>query len=365
MFIPSIPFGKEFEASTHFFYIGVIFLTFGLCYIRFKKYRERVLWLPLTILWVIAVSRDYVGADYIPYYNIFNNATWDGYNPLVSTIEPGFYYLNALLNHIWSYEYFGFMAIHFLILFFTYKTITYFKTDISFAYAILAYVSLWYYLSFNLVRICLAAAIVSWGIRFLLEKQYWKYFTIIGLLFFIHMSSAVMALPGLAYIIYKKHPKFTIVGLVALFAIVNGFLYIFLQNVNIERYQNYIAMESGTGIGMNIFFTYIPLAYWLYKGSNCINKNLWQLCLIFTIFAFLIDFSGYRLEILGRLRTYAVVPFMIYLPVLIQKLQKVNKEQYVLNSFAVFVYLIAKYYLLIPQLYWSDKIMPYNSMLFE
>ncbi len=365
MLIPTIPLGGVFESDTHYFYLGVIILTFSLCFIKFKKHRDRVLWLPMAILWVIAVSRDFVGADYIPYYRVFNEAKWGGYNPSVSTIEPGFYYFNAFLNLICSYEFFGFMAIHFFILLFTYKAITYFKNDISFPYAILAYVTMWYFMSFNLLRICLAAAIVSWSIRFLLEKQYWKYFTIIGFLFFIHMSSAVMVIPGLAYIIYKKYPKLTQIGLAALFIIINSFLYVLLQNISIERYQGYMAMDQGTGIGLNIFFTYVPLVYWLYIGRNRIDKSLWQLCLVFTIFAFIIDFSGYRLEILGRLRSYAVVPFLIYLPVLIQTLKKGQKEKYVLNSFAIFIYLIAKYYLLLPQLYWSDKIMPYHSMLLD
>lgn len=51
--------------------------------------------------------------------------------------------------------------------------------------------------------------------------------------------------------------------------------------------------------------------------------------------------------------------------VLIQKLHRVYKKQFVLNGFAVSVYLIAKYYLLLPQLYWSDNIMPYKSLLLE
>lgn len=364
MLIPSIPPNGIFESTTHYFYIDVILLTFILCFVKFKKNRDRVLWLPMLILWVIAVSRDFVGADYIPYYRVFNEAEWGGYNPSVSTIEPGFYYFNAMLNQICSYEFFGFMAIHFLILFFTYKSLTYFRRDISFSFAILAYVTMWYFLSFNLLRICLAAAVVSWSIKFLLEKQYWKYFTIVGLLFFIHMSSAVMFLPGLAYIIYKKCPKLTLIGFVVLFIMINGFLYVFLQNINIDRYQDYIDMDQGTGLGLNIFFTYIPLAYWLYIGRNHIDKDLWQLCLVFTIFAFIIDFSGYRLQILGRLRTYAVVPFLIYLPVLIQTLKKIKKK-YILNSCAMFIYLLAKYYLLLPQLYWSDMIMPYNTMLFD
>lgn len=365
MLIPTIPSGEVFESDTHYFYLGVILLTFSLCFIKFRKHRDCVLWLPMVILWIIAVSRDFVGADYIPYYGIFNGAKWDGYIPSATNIEPGYYYLNAFLHQICSYEFFGFMAIHFLTLFFTYKAITYFKKDISFAYAILAYVTMWYFLSFNLLRICLAAAIVSWSIRFLLEKHYWKYFTVIGLLFFIHMSSAAMILPGIAYITYQKSPKLTIIGLVAFLVIINGFLYILLQNISILRYQHYLSTDSGTGIGLNIFFTYVPFAYWLCIGRKRIDKNLWQLCLVFTLFAFIIDFSGYRLEILGRLRTYAVVPFLIYLPVLIQTLKKFQREKYVLNSIAIFIYLIAKYYLLLPQLYWSDKIMPYHSMLFD
>lgn len=355
--------GEEFDSFTHYLYLVLIFMTFLLSSRKRRSVKGYVLFLPLLILWIFAVTRDYVGADYEPYYSIFNGAYYGGYASSNSTIEPGFYYLNVLLNFICSYEYFGFMFFHFVILFLTYKSVTYFKNDISFPYAMLAYMVLWYFLSFNLLRICLAASIVSYSIRYLLEKRYWMYFFIILLTFNIHMSSILMVIPAFLYIVYQRYPKITYIGLGILFIIINGSIDIITQYIGIERYQDYLEMESGTGIGLNLIFTYLPFIFWLWLGKKYVNKQLWELCLVFTIFAFIVDFSGYRIIFLGRLRCYAVVPFIIYLPVLIMALQKAPRWIYVNNCIAIFLYLIVKYYLFLPQLYWADEIMPYKSLI--
>ena len=217
-------YGLHFDDATHYLYLGLIILTFLLC----NKKVERSDTIPVLfkisfiILWVFAVTRDNVGADYESYYNIFNDALDGSYSSRSLTIEHGFFYLNVILKSICSFEYFGFMAFYFILLYFTYKTITYFKGNISYAFAIMAYITMWYYLSFDVLRICIAASIVGYATRFLLEKRYAIYFIIVILMFNIHMSSIVMILPAIVYLIYLRSTKTAYLVLVLALIILNS-----------------------------------------------------------------------------------------------------------------------------------------------
>lgn len=366
MLIPAIPLGNVFEISTHYLYLGLTLFVFFAAHFIKHDGKKKIPFLLLFLLWFFAVTRDWVGRDYEAYYEIFRTATWGGYSQAYTSIEPGFYYLNAFLNSICPYEYFGFMFFHFAILFLTYRCITYFGPNISFPYALLAYMAAWYFLSFSLLRICIAASIISYSIHFLLEKMYKKFFLLILLTFCIHMSSIVMIIPGVAYILYQKRPLMVFIGFGLILVIINSSVGNLLnQYMSIERYQGYLKMEEGTGIGFNLFFTYLPFIYWLWIGKKYVPMQLWELSLVFTLFAFIIQFSGYRITVMGRMQAYAIVPFLIYLPSLIAYLRRyAPKRKYISNSIAIFIYLMIKYYFFLPQLYWSDDIMPYKSLIF-
>lgn len=356
--------GPEFDINTHYLYLySVLFIFFGIS-LSPKKYHRILMIFAFIYLWVLASFKDGVGADFEPYYYIFNHAKIGEYNSAISNIEKGFYYLNAIFNNICDYEYFGFMIFHFIILLFVYKSIVYFKSNISIAYALLAYLVFWYFISFNLLRISLAVAIIGYAIRFLIEKKYKTYLVIVISMYFIHRSSMLMVFPAILYIIYQKNPQIAILASLLLFVIVNVSISVLTQFITVDRYASYIASDVNTSIGANIFLKYIPLAYWLWIGKKYVSDHIWHLCFVFTLFACLVDFSGYRIEMLGRLRLYAVVPFMYYIPLFISKIQNTNTVHKYIQPVAAFVYFMLQYYLMLQSYYWGDEIMPYKSILF-
>lgn len=362
MFDLTSPNGLPIEYFTHYLYIFIILIVFIL---SSKKNKNNLsfLFLPLFILWVFAFSRDAIGVDYENYFDIFNEAEFGKYTYSDTTIEPGFYYLNAFLNSICSYKLFGFIFFHGLILYLLYRVMVNYKHQLSYPFVLLAYTTMWYFLSFNLLRICIASIIVCYAIKFLLTHRYYKYIICVLLATAIHMSAFLMIFPGLAFIVYKRYPKFVILGFILIFIVISTSISTITRYIGVERYADYLLMDQDSGIGMNIFFTYIPLAYWLAIGRKYISREFWDLSLVFTIFAFIIDFSGYRMAILGRLRAYSVVPFLLYLPTFVNAIYKVKRRDYKIQVIVMFLYFFIKYYLFLPQLYWSDGLMPYKSLL--
>ncbi|MGX7328547.1 EpsG family protein [Enterococcus bulliens] len=141
------------------------------------------------LLWILAGARVNTGVDYTTYSLQQIPATLGGD---YSVVEPLSTVVFIVGNYIWGYQ--GiFILIHFLILFFIFKSIYQNSPLLAFSVYLL-FISGFYNHSLNLMRQSIAIAIFLYALKFIFTSNFWKYFLCILIAFLFH-KTAVLFIP--------------------------------------------------------------------------------------------------------------------------------------------------------------------------
>lgn len=315
------------------------------------------------LLCIMGLRGSWVGMDTIVYSQTFENATsLSGIFNDGSTTEPLYKIFQFFLRSFFSSRYIAIFIFSYLIIYFVFSTLKRYYNIISLKIAIPAFVCLYYFQSFSLIRIVLAASFMLWSMPLLLAGDYKKYSLRILIATMMHFSSIVLFFPLGLLVLYKKNRIFAYSGAICsilLIVISTNILGEYISLIN--RYENYITgNESSKQIGLALFVDYLPCLYICYYINRHKIKSNWaSLMICFTVTAFIIRLLAYYITATGRLSFHFMALTIILLPYWINYLQKNDKSKYrILYPFCI-IWLLFRFHIYLKGYLASDGIMPY------
>lgn len=305
------------------------------------------------------IFRD-VGTDLQMYKTIYNNCELD--SSIFNNQEPGFLLLNRLLKWFDFSDTFviGIWGGITLILYFS--TIHFFSSKINVSLSIFAFGCLFYFQSFNLVRIYLASGILIYASKYLFNNELKKYLLIILLTVFIHFSAILAVIPLIFYWLYKlNHRLFYCIYFLSYLC---GFVLTnFLSSIPIfARYDEYLSggMIKG-GIGFFQITINIPLLLLYYYSKNKINNTrILSIFLIYTLSSLFIGILSYRIMMLGRSLVYYNIIYIICVPYVLKGLKNYGDKNERLICTCFYIYFMWRFYQYLKEYLYFDSIMPYK-----
>ncbi len=296
------------------------------------KLKKFLYLLSFTIMLVFLGFRNYgIGIDDYSYRNIFLNVKEYGLINffLQSTIEPGFLLLNyivAIFSDNFSYIIF---ISSLIILIFMYKTIYYFRENISLFFSVFIFGTMFLPYCFGIIRLSIAFSICFYSLIFFLNKDRKKFNILVLLASSFHYSALVFLI--LNIIINKDITKKFILRRFYFFIIlIIPIAIIFISKLGVPllgvRYSNYV-IKGFLSISLGdfdklpiillliIFYKYICNAY----QNPKILIVLYSISIIISIYASMINF--------GRVQWYFNILICLIVPMLIKGIKK-SKTRY-------------------------------------
>ncbi|WOE30897.1 MULTISPECIES: EpsG family protein [unclassified Acinetobacter] len=243
----------------------VILFTIMLWIFSFKKVTGRnEIFIPIILLTILYSIRNYnVGTDTPAYVSKFMKSFDYNYYYFNPNVEYGYQLLEYLILGI-THEYFLFFTLISLIIIPLY-ILTINKVSVNYFYSILIYFTFGFYtFFFNGLRQGIAMAICFSALPFLLQNNFFKYFLLVILASFFHISALIM-LP--IYFIVNLKMKIELKFLFILFASISlsQIIIEYLAQDNI-RYENYTQEVDNPGGYLTLFFYFSIAIFFYFSG---------------------------------------------------------------------------------------------------
>ncbi len=302
-----------------------------------------------------------VGIDTIAYRISFEDATTIQ-NAFSGSTEPLYNLILFLLRSVFTNSQIPIFFFSALIITFVHNAIKQCYPFLNLTISLLAFVILYYFQSYNLVRITLASSFLLWNFKLLLQNNYKAFAIRIIIATLIHYSSIVSFLPLCILLLYRKSRTLSlIVFFIIVFFI--GVLTNTLQDyvVVFNRYTSYVdSNESTSGIGMALFIDYLPCLYVTYYLLRHKIKGNWSdLMIVFTLSAFIVRLLAYHIGIAGRLHTHFMILTIILLPYWVSNIKRIDRRVYKVLYPMCLMWLLIRLHLYLNSYLLIDGIMPY------
>ena len=314
------------------------------------------------ILWLIASIRD-IGTDLEVYRSIYtdSNTNWaESYG-----IEPGYLLLNKVINALGFSEFVGLGIINLLSYGFIYATIRLYKNKIDIGISCLAFCCLYYFQSFDLVRIYLTAAFLLYTSKFLLKKEYLKYAACNAFAILFHYSSIAMFMPlGLLWI-YNRNKRVFYICFILVTILMFKAASILSTIPIFERYQNYTSggsMDNSIGL-MQYLINFPILALTIYCHKLHIKSNIINIMWVYCLSSLLIGLLSYKILMLGRVLIYFNIIYLICIPYALRQIKYKSSVVYPYIYYGFVVYYFIRFYQYLSGYLVLDGIMPYKTIL--
>lgn len=338
-------------------------LYFILCWIitqsKSNKYSTSVLVISLTVLaWGIG-WRSLNWADSGVYMISFRDYTHDIFNYDIlekpwGYSEKGFYFLGVLIKTFTNDYQIYFLFVGALSMFFLYKGLQ--RYSILPLIGLCAYIAR-FFMGRNLVQIRsgLAYVIIIWGIKYIQEKNFWKYLLVVFIASLFH-TSAWIALPLYFFSNWININKtFVVVGLIIAFILggffqtpISTFVTDNASDLSITTYTqgSFVSNAKGLANPMIYFQTFLLLAYTFLEDRirpvtqyyQIIRDGYFYSTLILIIFCSFTALSGRTSTMFATLEI-AIIPSLIFM---------FNKKNRIFALFLMGIALSAIFYLNIP-----------------
>lgn len=302
-----------------------------------------------------------VGTDLSVYRNIFYYANTDYVDTFGN--EPGFVLINKIIRYFTDNENVAILAFSLISILMIYKTIEYYSDKLDVSIALLAYASMFYFQSFNLLRIYLASYFLCYMFKYVLDGEVLKYSLITFVCISVHYSSVLMIFPILFYYLYRKNKMlFTLGLLIFIIALYLSLNYLSILNI-FERYSKYLENNSNSsfGLGLGQIMYHLPLFLFLYylKRNNYASQY-WDLFFVYTIFSFIFGMLGYKVLMIGRVTVYFMPIYVILLPYYIRELKIYHDKYYFAFKITFIIYFLFRCHMYFKEYLGLDSIMPYK-----
>lgn len=333
-----------------FIYIAIliILLMLGIVEIWFQE--KRISWVIGSGLAVFAGLRYYTGYDYINYQR--NYYRIQSVSSVIdnTTFEPGYLLANFSFTQI-GFGYQTFVLVLSLIslsllTWYLYKYFPYPSLALTYYYA-----RFYHLRDMAQVRSALASIILLFGIPYLVEKKFWKFFLIVFLASMFHSGSFVFLGVYLLHIILEKltiRNVLVLVGLAIFFGLLIQYPELYESFVP-NRYISYVIAPSRMGgpwytnpiVLMQLII--FSSGLWLIKLSSNIENDYLDVVLKIYLFASLALIASNTLRVLGgRVSTFFATVEILIVPYIMLHLTKnklVNLLSFILFTSFIF-YLI-------------------------
>lgn len=364
------------DYNTLYLYFFIVLFTYVISSIRItsskiiysngclhRKYVRNysALLISFILLFLLAAFRD-VGTDLDMYRMIYENSLHDWETS--AGMEPGYLLLNSIIRITGLNEFWGIGIISFIFYFFVFKTLYDNRRILNIGLSVLAFTALYYFQSFNLIRIYLASAFLLYTSKYLFKLEYKKYAICIIIAICIHYSSSVMLFPlFLLYVYNKKNDIFYPILIVS--TILIFFATSVLELIPIfSRYQRYIeAGTMGNSIGFMQIAINIPIFILYFYVRNKNYKSIYlDVLWVYGLTSFIFGLLSYKILMFGRALVYFNILFMLCIPYVYNRLKKNHDKYYYLIYGCYVVYLFVRFYQYLSEYLVLDGIMPYRMI---
>lgn len=280
-------------------------------------------------LWIFFALND-VGADtqmYRGHYQQFYDfsTTTDNY----ASVEIGYQYLNIILHAFTDDEFIGVILIRTIQLTLIFISFYLLRNKIIIGYGLLAYISLYYFQSFNLLRSSTAGAICLLSFVMTYRDKRLLGILLAALAYTIHQSSLLFFVTLIAYHIttlFKKHTlTIQIIAICTMLFILmigkNLIIFFLSKDFGGGRYDLYDV--NSASFGLLAFIEYTPILFLIFKcrtrSKNQGDLRWWNLCFIYAIAGFMVALLSYNSGILTRAAIYFSSSFLFFIPYVLRR----------------------------------------------
>ena len=276
---------------TFVFYLFTCFLASKMLDIAYKSHPKRktiIVLFVLLFLSLIAGLRYEVGADWYQYYHGPELVGKYGYLGNKNNYELGYIILCKLIYHLGLGGRTSLFVYAFLTEFFLIKTIDKYKNDIDVFFTMFSYMTLYYFVSFNITRQALAISIGMYAIScinieldntklFGIVKKNSRYFVFTMLAFLFHRSALIclVALP-LCLLMNKSKSIRNIIIILVIIVVANFRIFtdLAVKITGIGDFQWYFIVDFGDkGSFLLYFIKFAPILLTIWLCLLHINKN--------------------------------------------------------------------------------------------
>ena len=304
-------------------YISSVFLL-GLSQRRNKgKWNFNVIpfFISFIILWVISCFTR-IGADYDNYYRIIEKSAY-----IIE--ENGI--VECVFNATCSFLYTIFrnadkviFILKTLTLFLYFRAIYMIKDRALLWMSILAF-TLLSFLEFYLISMHLAIALFTFSIVYLIEGDDKKSIIFYVIACLTHSTSFLFLPVMVIFYVFKCNKRVLTPMQIFFISSTSLLLYALLTFIYeyaiseiqfFMHYSNYEIEAESKGTGLFLYVTYIPIilfAISIYK-SLCFSHRFKNVFILYSVFFFLFGLVAYKIQVFGRMSNYAIVNYMIILP---------------------------------------------------
>lgn len=371
-----IPPAGEWNIDTIYLYFLIIVVSTFFALLSEKKYRLNkvvinyklthhfFLGLSFLVLFFFSAFRD-VGKDIDAYKEIFHSLNSFSVSEL-AFIEPGYLLLNKIVRLISADNQSIIIAMSFLSLFFTYRSLDKISSQLSIGLSIFVFVSLSYFQSFNLSRIYLAASLILFGTLYLLQNKNIRFILITIIAISIHYSSIVILFTFGMYKIYQKNQYIFYIIMLFLFFLL-FYTSSFIDSLFfVKRYsESYGDNDVNSGsIGFLQFVYHIPIfLFSLYVTSKkIIHSNINQILWVYAVISLFFGMLAYKIDIAGRLSIHFFIIFILFIPLILNELKNIKDKNYNIIKLALILYIIFRTNMYFKEYLYLDAIMPYKTI---
>lgn len=248
-------------------------------------FNKKCYFLSFLVAWFFFVFND-TGTDLHVYIAQYERSSLTIEYLSTAGLEPGYRFIIAILHSVIKNPYVGIGLLKTIQLAIIYGFIYKLREKISVGYAIMAYMALYYFASFNVFRISLAGSLVFVSYVWLLERRWLKSIIIGAIACTIHNGAIFYALALILYFFYIRAKR--IRALYKLFIILlipviafggrSVILVVLRSGRFMERYTDYATGSSTFGV-MQIIF-YLPLFYVLLTNSRNGKMESYEPCML-------------------------------------------------------------------------------------
>ena len=248
--------------QTYIIYITTVLLAILLANAADRKNKKIYIMTAALILSLVAGLRaTTVGIDTAQYVKYFGLIA-EGKLNLVYGLEDSFVFICGALLKIWNNPSFLLMIFALITNYLIMARFWSMRTSVSLGWAVTVYCSLFYFMTFNIMRQFVAAAIIFYATKYISQRKYMKFLLFVAIAFLFH-KSAILGVVLLACDIFawkhlnKKQKNFLICAALMVPVAAVVFVKIFLGKY--LRYLQNIKLDFGIMLPLKLAFFIITL----------------------------------------------------------------------------------------------------------
>ncbi len=355
-------------------------ISLGLCYVYEKKVKtsdlkNKLLWTFLILGPTIALAsfRYGIGIDYFEYErNFYQDKLAGGFSYFIK--EPLNFLLMQMIYWICPHSVAMFFVYSLLTMVVFFKAIEYYKDRISITLALFIFYMTYYLVSYNIIRQMLAVIIIFYGMRYIFEKKFWKYFLCVILAGMIHKTAYLMIIvyffcdENLGFLqkikLFTKPKMSENIQSIIIYIIIGGLPFLLVPIVPkiisvLGIYRTYL--DRKTSMSFKFLLYVLPILTLVLANRKRILKENKQNDFFIRMLILQIPFQlmGGMIKYMDRFSLYTAIVQTILIPILYKNLE-MNKRHNGIKFLIIGWYIF--YFVVMFVSLNSNGVMPYQTI---